>query len=371
MKLLLTGLAALMVTTTCASAGGIDRAGLPLSLLFEQGQTARLSFTSVTPDVSGDYPAALGGGTTENMAQNYSTLSFALKGDFNDRLAYMVSLTEPYGADAKYTKGFYTGLEAHWSSRELDAILKYQLSDRISAYGGLRYVTSSAEISIPVQMLSPPVTPSVIGPYTASTNNDSQAGYIVGAAYEIPDIALRGSLTYQSAITHTFNTAESFGGLAGGATVAGTTDITMPQSVTFDFQSGIAKDTLLFGSVKWSEWSEWHVRPSYYDAVINDEVTGFSTDVITYQLGVGRKINDNLSVFARLGYEKADKKVASRLSPTDGMQSIGFGGSWTQGNTKFTGGLEYVKLGDATDSAGVKFANNHAIGLGISVDVKF
>ncbi|MEO8240954.1 MAG: outer membrane protein transport protein [bacterium] len=371
MKLLLSGFATLMVTTTCALAGGIDRTAMPLSLLFEDGQTARLSFSSVTPAVSGDYPAFLGGGSTDNMAQDYTSLSFALKGDVNDRLAYMVSFTQPYGADANYTAGFYTGLEAHWTSSELDALLKYQVTDRISAFGGLRYVTSSADITIPVQMLSPPVTPIVVGPYTASADRNGKVGYVLGAAYEIPAIALRGSLTYQSAITHTFDTHERFGGLNGGATLDGSTDITMPQSVAFDFQTGIAADTLLFGSVKWSEWSKWHVRPSYYDSVIHDEVTGFSTDVITYQLGVGRKINDNLSVFARLGYEAPDGKTASRLSPTDGMQSIGIGGSWTQGNAKFTGGVEYVKLGNATDGSTVAFADNHAIGLGISVDFKF
>ena len=45
------------------------------------------------------------------------------------------------------------------------------------------------------------------------------------------------------------------------------------------------------------------------------------------QLGFGRKNNDNLSLFARVGHEAATGGVASRLSPTDGMQGIGVGGS--------------------------------------------
>ena len=106
-------------------------------------------------------------------------------------------------AAAHYTTGAYTGLEAHWQSNQLAALLKYQLTDRASVYGGLRYVTSSATIYIPAQMLNP------IGPYTASAASDSQLGYVVGAAYEIPDIALRVGLTYESSITHSFATASA------------------------------------------------------------------------------------------------------------------------------------------------------------------
>ena len=370
MKLILSGLAALTLSTTVASAGGIDRSALPTSILFEPGSTARLTFSSVTPNVSGAYAPALGA-STKNMAQSYVSLGFAVKMDLSDRMSVALMANQPYGADAKYTGGFYTGLEAHWTSTQLAAVLKFDVTDRVSVFGGLRYVQSSANINIPVQMLSPPVTPIVVGPYTADAAKDGQTGYLIGAAYEIPDIALRGSLTYQSAITHTFATAESFGGLGGGATVNGTTEIILPQSITLDFQSGIAANTLLFGSVKWSEWSKWHVRPTSYDTVINDEVTGFDNDVITYQLGVGRKINDTLSVFARLGYEKPTGGEASRLSPTDGMTSIGLGGSWTQDNIKITGGLEYVMLGDAVDGSGTQFSDNTAMGVGLTVDFMF
>ena len=141
--------------------------------------------------------------------------------------------------------------------------------------------------------------------------------------------------------------------------------------MTLDVQSGIAANTLLFGSVKWSEWSVWHVDPALFNTLTGGEVTGFENDVITYQLGIGRKINDNLSVFARVGYEKPSGDVASRLSPTDGMSSIGLGGSWTQNNMKITGGVEYVKLGDAVDGSGTVFSGNTAVGVGVSVDFTF
>ncbi|MDZ4394868.1 OmpP1/FadL family transporter [Cypionkella sp.] len=372
MKHIVTALGALAMTTTLVQAGGIDRSGTSYSALFDKGRVATIGFSSVTPSVSGVFTHPLAGAIpTGNMSESYTTLSFSYKADINDKLSYAIFLNQPYGADAHYKEGIYTGLEAHWKSTQLAALLKYNFNDRVSAYGGLRLVRSSAEINIPVQMLSPPATPIVIGPYTASTDTDTQVGYVVGAAYQIPDIALRVALTYESSIKHEFATSERFAGLNGGATIDGKTEISMPQSVTLDFQSGVAKDTLVFGSVTWSEWSKWHVRPDYYNGVINDEITGFSNNVITYELGVGRKINDNLSVFARIGFEESDGEEASRLSPTDGRRSFGVGGSWTKDNVKVTGGVEYVKLGDAVDASGTKFSGNDAVGVGVNVAFTF
>jgi long-chain fatty acid transport protein len=362
MKQIITLTGALALTTTLAQAGGIDRAQNSYSALFDEGRVITLGFSTVNPSVSG----ALATFPTGNMAQNYTSLSFSYKADLNEKLSYAFFLNSPYGADAKYNTGLYTGLEAHWTSTQAAALLKYKLSDRTSVYGGLRAVRSSSEIIIPSQMLGG------AGTYIASTDTDTKIGYVVGAAYEIPDIALRVGLTYESAIKHKFATSESFAVVTGGAAVAGTMDVTMPQSVALDFQSGVAKDTLVFGQVRWSEWSKWHVAPSLYTGVTGqDEVTGFSTNVISYQLGVGRRINENLSLFVRAGYEKPDGKVASRLAPTDGNSSFGIGGTWTKDHTKVTGGIEYVKLGDAVDASGTKFSGNSAVGIGVSVAYTF
>ena len=365
MKRLVAGLAALSFSATYAAAGGIDRAGLPYAILFQDGKVSELSFSNVTPNVSGTYPLALSGfgASTNNMTQSYTSLSFAFKGDISDKLAYAIIADQPYGADARYTGGAYTGLEAHWSSTELAALLRYRVTDRVSAYGGLRYVTSKANIAIPTALLG------AAGAYSATAASDSKLGYVMGAAYEIPKIALRVGVTYQSAINHEFATTEAFAGIGPGPT--NTTKITMPQSLAIDFQSGIAKDTLLFGSVRWVEWSKWHVDPAFYHGVTGQEVTGFDHDVITYELGVGRKISAAVSVFASLGYEAPNHTVASRLSPTDGRKSIGLGAVWTRDTMKITGGLQYVKLGNAVDGSGTVFKGNSAVGLGVKVDFSF
>ncbi len=48
-KNVMTAGAALLLTTSIASAGGIDRTGNPYSVLFEDGNYVQLSFSSVSP----------------------------------------------------------------------------------------------------------------------------------------------------------------------------------------------------------------------------------------------------------------------------------------------------------------------------------
>lgn len=379
----------LALASTAATAGGIDRARLSYGILFEQGTYAEMGASRVSPSVSGAYSDRFDpfeGSSTGDMAGDYTTLSLSFKHDLSDRLSLGLFINQPYGADALYTEGPYAGLSATWDSQQIAAVLRYEMQPGVSVYGGARYVQSKAEIAIPDAVIRGGLLQAGLGgngaaldlalnapggtlAYTADGARTGDVGFIAGAAYERPDIALRVALTYESEIKHDFATTEGwavFGPLPGS-----TTRIRMPQSITLDFQSGIAADTLVFGSIRWSEWSVWEVRPATFDFIFGDNVTDFENDVVTYQLGVGRRINDNLSVFVRGGFEDAKGGIASRLAPTDGQKSIGFGGTYTMGNAKFTGGVEYVDIGGAVDGSGTQFRGNSALGFGLSLGYRF
>ncbi|MCZ8152445.1 MAG: outer membrane protein transport protein [Rhodobacteraceae bacterium] len=382
MKTMLGATTALVVGTLTAQAGGIDRSRIAYSALFEAGRYIELSFSNVKPEVTGTYTGAAAalGTQTGNMAGSYTNLSFAYKADINDSLSYAIFINTPYGADASYSQGLYTGLTATWESQQIAAVLKYKIDENISFYGGLRYVESEAQIALPDQLIRAGLAaagnplaglaPAGTLAYSATGAKDGQVGVIVGAAYERPDIALRVGLTYESGVSHSFATRETFVA-AGAVNAAGVTNVEIPDAVTLDFQTGIAADTLLFGSVRYAEWTVWEVRPPVYNANFNDNITDFDNNVVTWQLGVGRRLNENLSVFARATYEKANGGVASRLAPTDGSTGFGLGATWRQDGVKVTGGLEYVKLGDAVDGSGTRFAGNSAIGFGLTLGYSF
>ncbi|MFZ3584967.1 hypothetical protein ACOI1H_22890 [Loktanella sp. DJP18] len=394
----LTLTAALLLTTTAASAAGIDRTLTNYGTLFEVGNYVELSYANVSPRVSGEYTAAAtavtGQSGTGTMSEDFSTLSGSLKYDLNDRLALGLYVNQPFGADASYPQGLYRGLAAEWNSIGTSIVMKYKATPNISIYGGARSIESEANIVIPSLLLGSSIaqaqagggdlagagrtqailasTDPVDGPfrYTAQTDKDRQTSYIIGAAYERPEIALRVALTYESGYTHSFNATETFAAIPG---ISGTrpTDISMPDVYTLDFQSGVATDTLVFGSIRHATWSDWHVRPDGYATLTGDEVTGVDTDSTTYRIGVGRKFSDSLSGFVRVTHEPGNGDTLSRLAPTDGSTAYGFGGTYTTGPIKVTGGVEYITFGEGTDAAGTVFAENDAVAIGVSVGYRF
>lgn len=206
--------------------------------------------------------------------------------------------------------------------------------------------------------------------YNASGRRVGDWGAILGVAYEIPDIALRVALSWQSEIEHNFGTGESLAGL-GVDTNSGDTKVTMPQVVALDFQTGIAPGTLLFGQVKWTEWSKWEVRTPEYENATGGAVTAFDNDRVTWKLGVGRSFSEDLSGFAQVTYEAQNGDITSRLAPRDGILSLGVGGQYKMDNMTLRGGVEYAWIGDAEDASGVKYDGNTALGVGLSLTVDF
>lgn len=386
MKQLMMTVGAFALTAGLAHAGGIDRTRTPYSALFEEGKYLSFGLESVSPSMSGKYPASLGGGSTGDMAPSYLNYSFVYKQDLGEKTAIGLFVNTPYGADAFYHQGFYDGLNAQWQSQQMVLMLKQDLNDAFSVYGGLRYVSSTADIGVPDQMIRAGLaasgsptgafvaanSPAGTLEYSASGARTGDFGYVLGAAYQRPDIALRIGLTYESSITQSFKTTESVASpFITGMFGTSTTDVELPQALTLDFQTGVAPETLLFGSVKWTDWSEWEVRPQGYDDLTGQAITGYEDDIITWQLGLGRQVTEELALFARATYERNTGTVSSRLSPYNGMSALGLGANWQHNGFEVTGGIEYAWLGDTFDSTDTQFDGNTAVGVGVQVGYHF
>lgn len=370
MRQFFVAVSAIALTAGAAQAGGIERAVTNVGLLFEKGSYAELSFGSVQPSVSGVSAIPLGpfpaGASSGDMAGDFNQLSFGVKTDLNDKLSLAVIFDQPIGADVAYPTGTgypYGGSTATIDSTAITALLKYKVTDQISVYGGLKGQRTKGEVAL-------------FNGYRMSTSTETDFGYVVGAAYEKPEIALRVALTYSSAITHDFAATE-FAGVA----IPSAFSSEVPQSLALDFQSGVAKDTLVFGSIRWREWSAFEIRPPIFAlASGGSSLVSYDDDVITYSIGVGRRLNENWAIAATLGHEKSNGGFAGNLGPTDGYTSIGLGATYTRDNMKITGGITYAKLGDARTEApspvppGITlgdFRDNHTVGVGIRVGFSF
>jgi long-chain fatty acid transport protein len=362
------GAALTALTVTHAYAGGIERSSQSVGILFEKGTYAELSMGRVAPDVSGEHSAAvqppLAAASSGDMTGDYTTTSFGFKTALNDTIDLALIVDSPVGADVSYPAGtgyLYGGSTATIDSTALTMLARYKLPSNFSVYGGLRRQSVEGEVAL-------------FNGYTMSTDNSPETGFVIGAAWEKPEIAARVALTYNSAITHAFNATETIPPF----TTQFETEI--PQSLNLEFQSGIAADTLLFGSVRWVDWSAFDIIPAALYGATGTELVNYQDDTITYNIGVGRKFSDSWSGAITAAYEPSHGGFSGNLGPTDGYTSLGLAATYTYGNMKISGGARYVWVGNArteapaTFPAGTtlgEFKNNTAVAFGFKVGYTF
>lgn len=358
MKNGMTAGAALLLTTSIASAGGIERSAPSVALLFEEGNYLELNFGFVSPDVSGEQQISAGlgspGSESGDMAGEYTQLGFGYKNDLNEKLSIALIFDQPYGADVDYsadTDYAYgggvspLGSTATIDSNAITALAAYKLRNDITVYGGARAVQTSGEVAL-------------FNGYTMETSKETDFGYVLGAAWERPEIAARVSLIYHSEITHDFDADEN-----GASTKFSTT---LPQSLTLEGQTGIAADTLLFGSIRWVDWTAFDISPVNFGlATSGGSLVDYDDDTVTYNLGVGRRFNTEWSGALTAGYEASNGGFSGNLGPTDGNTSLGVAMTRTMDNVRITGGVRYIWIGDAkTEAPGALTGGSPGVTLG-------
>ncbi|KPF41803.1 OmpP1/FadL family transporter [Rhizobium sp. AAP43] len=329
-----------------AQAGGWNRGEADTDILFEDGDiVARGGYTFVMPKRGYDTIEGVAA-TDDDFSQNYSIPSFAAKVKVSDRFACAFTYTQPFGADADY------GAEA-------------QLASLLNGGAGAShkdFITNEYASTCAVNMDAGMGKAYLLGgvflqdfKYTANgragdlrLEDDAAYGYRIGAAYTIPEYAMRFQLMYRSKIDHDaddgsfdWNPAVAPLGLQD-AFGAGT----LPQSIKLSVQSGVAPGWLVYGSVKWTDWS---VLDSLNYSIGNPFAPGGylpQEDVYnwkdgwTVQAGVGHSFNEKISGTVNLTWDKGVDSGADIYTDT-----------WTLG----AGVLAKVGPGELRAGAGVSY----------------
>ncbi|PTX55792.1 long-subunit fatty acid transport protein [Litoreibacter ponti] len=417
--------AALAASTSLATAGGLDRSGQSVLAIFDDPNTYSFSLGYVQPSVTGS--DSNGNVGSYDAGNSYTQLGLSYTNDINDRLSYTVIYDQPFGADIFYNgdpaASNLAGTRADLTSDAISILGKFQMNERFSVFGGLRVQRAGGRVSLngqaygnalatagvaagagtTAQILGgalqgdpnaiaalPPGVAGLLptlgaqvqgasagftanGGYDVRLSEEWGVGLTAGVAYEIPDIALRAVLTYHSEITHDANSTETLaiGAAAAAGAIAGTTTFSSPQSVNLEFQTGIAKDTLLLASMRWTDWDDFDVIPP----TLGQDLANID-DSYRWNIGVARRFNENLVGSISVTYEKDNgSATVSPLGPNDGQIGLTVGGRYQKDNLTVTGGINYTKLGDAF--AGVAsqpvalFEGNSAVGVGFKVNYKF
>ncbi len=357
-------LAALAALPSQASAGGLDLSGQPVTLLFRDGGYAEASFALTDPRVVGSDPA---GASSGDVFATVSDLALGVVRRFGPAWSGALILDHPYGVRVDYAAADaafpFAGTHAEPESLAVTALLRHALDARWSVHGGLRAERFGGEAFLAGAGYGP------LAGYAWTGDPDWGLGFVVGAAYEIPEIALRVALTYGSEIDHELRASESFFG-------ASTTSVTMPQSLNLDLQTAITPRTLVYGLVRWVNWDGWRVAPAGLLAATGQPLIEFDSDAFTYRLGIARQLGEAFAAAVEITHETAKNEATTPLDPYDGFTTLGVGGRYTTATGVTLGaGLGYGWLGDATarvpGGASADFAGNHAVSARLSIGIGF
>ena len=426
----LTAALACALPVTGAFAAALDRSGQSISGFLQPGNYAEISMSVLDPDVSGkthsDFPSTtptaqpfVGGQSVGEMAEDYAFGSAAIKVQPTEHFSFGLLYDQPFGASASYSAetaalpnvaalganagqgAFHNGsegTEVSVDTHSLSAIFGFQPNVNWNIYGGPVYQTIEGDVKLRGLAYG---GPGLFGGYDAKIDEDGEFGWLAGVAFQIPDIALKASLTYRSEIEHESVIEESFGasplvGLLNPALgyEAGSTDITTPQSVNLDLQSGIMANTVAFAQIRWVNWKDFAIRPNDFGfisesaavAAVTGQTDGFdlvaySDDQWSVNAGVGRKLNDKWSGSVSVGWDSGAGNPVSTLGPTEGYINTGIGIQYSPAANYFVqGGVKYFWLGDAeaqtgsqfgTDDSVAEFEDNTAIAYGLKLGYRF
>ena len=161
-----------------------------------------------------------------------------------------------------------------------------------------------------------------------------------------------------------------------GSTALGETEAALPQYLKMDGEIALSSNTLLFGSVKWSDYSNFDVAaPGFSTFVVpGSSVIDYEEDNINVSIGLGRSINDEWSVFGILEAQLSDGEQTA-LRPYDGSQAVTLGARYSSGQFEVTAGAQYRQFGDSIVSSSIvgsaTFSGNHAVSPFVTVGYSF
>jgi len=354
-------------------AGGFDRSGQDTSIILKDGNLLEITSVSVSPSVTGTYSSTASGGAITNVAPSYSFTNLAFRTDISDDMDLAVIQDEPYGAQINWVSGnprtgasavSFIGVKADIKSSATTALVSYDVDDKFTVYGGLKSQSISALVANPAAAY-----------YTLSTNTSSSFGYVVGAAFEKPEIAMRVALTYHSKVSHALNVYET--NLAGSPALpnphATSLTVESPEAYNLDFQTGIAENTLVFGTIRHVKWTQFSLKPAIYSGLTGgDALKDYSNNVTSYSIGLGRRFTDQWSGAVTYGSEAATGEAGSGFGPTDGYNKIGLGVTYTGEKTSVTLGMQKVNMGDTvTAPFPATMSGNTSLVTAVKIGYKF
>ncbi|WP_312159352.1 outer membrane protein transport protein [Acinetobacter sp.] len=381
-----------LLPSTSVFAAGLDRSGQSISAFLQPGNYAEAGISVLDPEVKGKDKS---GNNVGDMGDDYYFPAAAIKVQATDKISLGLLYDQPYGADATYQvdgSNFSNGVEGtsvEVKTNNLTALIGYQPNENWNFYAGPVWQTVEADIKLRGAAYS------LLSGYNIKVEQEQAYGWLAGFAYQIPEIALKASVTYRSEIKHEAKSHETsilpmIAQSPNYATILtpqqkyvfsqlgeinSTLNATTPQSVNVDLQTGIAPNTLAFANLRWVHWDQFAVSPALLK-IMGQDLINYSDDQYSVTTGLSHKFNSKWAGTAAVGYDSGAGNPVTTLGPTEGYWSVGLGGQYSPAENYFIqAGVKYFWLGDAQAQTGgavkADFEDNHAIGYGMKIGYRF
>lgn len=410
----LSTLSAAVLSASTAMAGGFDNSDRSLDILFGNDNVITTSYGQTSVPMKATVEQRAGSGSTlqsGDVVDNFTRPQVAVRYNITDDISCATKYEQPYAASVAYqddslayvdaTGGESAPISTTYESESVTAVCGYDFAlstGELKVFGGPKIQKVNGAFDEDLHPTGSPLTGAADN-LTVQLDGGTEVGYVFGAAFSIPEIALRASLTYHSqvdydaegSLTAIFPSSNVGIGLATGTQIDTTAKAKTftPQSVEIALQSGIAENTLASLTMRWTEYSKlaeldvtggdadidgtfnthlMGVGTGNGDAItlqqlaavdeganslINPTVGMFSNDTFDYSLGLGRRINDQLSLGTsfsgsiKLGGKEADTPLGADSTslrlPGDTSHTLSFGGEYTLlPGMKVNGGFGYT-----------------------------
>lgn len=339
--------------------------------MYNEGGYVELSTAPITSNVE----ANIQGQTAKHkMAKDQTRSSFAIKmeyGDFDFGLVSYMSGAIQLGGQSAHAAGCNPATaaialcsavpSADVKMNSLAVLGRYKFSDALSVMAGANRYSIGSGASVTT----------LTGYYEVSGD---QIVPTYGAAYEMSDIALRIELIAQPQTNISNFTAKSSLASSIATTAVSGESMKIPQTMTLNFQSGIAEDTLVFGSVRQASWKNAQIDIPQSGSV-SDVASSFSNKT-SYSFGLGRKFTDEFSGSISYATEAGGGSTTTdAFTLRNGHQTINIGGRYTMDNMTLSAGLSYTKTGDVELAVAPVFTasykDNTVTAFGLKVGFSF
>ena len=374
-------------------AGGLDNNSRSFNVLFSDKDVIDVSYGHTSVPMKANIQKGAGS-TNDQVASGdivgrFERPQVAFKMQVTPELGCAAQIEKPYAVTVAYSDDrlAYDNLQAPIATEYDSDSFTLACGYDFSLTSGILKVFAGPKLQKVSGYFSQDITAFDLGRddnLEVNLKGDNELGYVAGFAYSIPEIALRFSVLYHSQIDYkTKGNSRIFlplslinPSLSNEISETNVTaDTFTPQSVELAFQSGIAKDTLAFVKLRWSEYSklktlnvkaddtvmtqagmtlgELAQANAGFNKLINPKVGLFSNDTLDYSFGLGHRFNDEVSgLISYAGGIKIGSKDDSiplgadskslRL-PGDTKHSLVLGGSYQFSHDfKLSAGLGYT-----------------------------